>query len=192
MSNITPSSSLQDFYSGKDIVMDGSQTTVITDAATDASTITDAHQLQQILIEQNPGKAETIASLDAAEYSSASDFLSALNDLITNNGGSESDTITLVPNTYNGELYFDELKDLAIEATSYAQVTIQVNDADVLDNIYQPGFDGMIHLDLQELIREHSGIFLPSAIPGSDLFDDHSELPLAHASHPIQFRGIRF
>jgi len=167
--------------SDRDFIRDESQSTVISDAAVDTSTITDVHQFQQALIEQNPGKAETIASMDASDYSSTSEFLTALNDLITDTGGSEEDTIQLIPNTYTGDLYFDELKDLAIPATSYAQVTIQVNDADVLDNIYQPGFDGMIHLDLQELIREHSGIFLPTAIPGSDLFDGNGDLMQKHA-----------
>lgn len=180
MSNMTHTSSMME-VSDRDIIRDESQSTVISDAAVDTSTITDVHQFQQALIEQNPGKAETIASMDASDYSSASEFLTALNDLITDTGGSEEDTIQLIPDTYTGDLYFDELKDLAIPATSYAQVTIQVNDADVLDNIYQPGFDGMIHLDLQELIREHSGIFLPTAIPGSDLFDDNGDLMQKHA-----------
>ena len=56
------------------------------------------------------------------------------------------------------DLYFDQLKDVAFSAEGKVRVTIGFSVANqrsgtLLDNIYYPDFDGLVRLDLQELVR---------------------------------------
>lgn len=64
------------------------------------------------------------------------------------------------------ELFFDQLKDVAFAATGKVRVTIGYTVANqrsgtILDNIYYPDFDSMVHMDLQELVRSVTSIILP-------------------------------
>lgn len=64
------------------------------------------------------------------------------------------------------DLYFDQLKDVAFAADGKVRLTIGFAIANqrsgtLLDNIYYPDFDGLIHLDLQELVRMTTSVILP-------------------------------
>lgn len=64
------------------------------------------------------------------------------------------------------DLYFDQLKDVAFAAEGKVRVTIGFSVANqrsgtLLDNIYYPDFDGLVRLDLQELVRSATSILLP-------------------------------
>lgn len=147
-------------------------TTIITDATVNLGEIESPAELLDALIEQYPEYAELLADMDPDDYASVQGLLDAINDAIELDTEEEGSPITISQDTATGELYFEQLRDIAFSASGSLRLTISVNGEEVLDNIYQPGFDGMVHLDLQDLVRAKSGIFLPSAIQGHESIID--------------------
>ena len=116
------------------------------------------------LLLDRPDLATLLQGIDTSGMGTGQDVVNAVNALIRDSGSS-ADPVVVADGVEHGRLYLDELGDLAFEASSSIRITISIFGHTVLDNIYQPGFDGMVHLDLRDLVRSHSGIYLPSAFP---------------------------
>lgn len=71
--------------------------------------------------------------------------------------------ISEIADGYNRGLYLDEVQDLGIPVTDLTRIRIAINNVTVLDNQYYPSFDGFIHLDIRDLVRSSTVIYIPTS-----------------------------
>lgn len=105
------------------------------------------------IIRQKPELEDAIRAIDITDDMDIQDILDSLPDDVDASGVSISDT-------REGHLFIEQLADLAIPAVEDAHVVIESYGMPLLDNIYTPGLDGYIHLDLRELVLECTDIML--------------------------------
>lgn len=103
------------------------------------------------------------------------DYLDEIQDLANDAGDDSVDTSTVeLDEVHYGHLFIEELADISIPAEADTHIVISTYGVTLLDNIYAPGLDGYIHLDLRDFVYENTDIFLPDPIPETG-FENYEE-----------------
>lgn len=116
-----------------------------------------------IIIEKKPAWGQYLDHVTITPDKPITDILDEIQDLADADGDETVDTGTIeLSDEMYATLFFQQLGDLTIPATADTRITITSDGQTLLDNIYAPGLDGSIHLDLRELVHENTAIGLPS------------------------------
>lgn len=146
----------------------GDHTVVISNETTTSGSDVSLSEMSDLIIQTRPGFKDIIEDwIPLHPEAGTSDLLDYLESLETD-GNDDPESVT-VTNSHVSNLFLDELKDIAFEASGDIRVTIHMNGDVVLDNLYTPGFDGMVHLDLQDLVRQNTTNYLPTLCTIDDL-----------------------
>ena len=178
----------QRYEDSDDIIINEPVSTVITDETASTASNMDIEEFSELIIHTRPELQDTISDWRTDNPSgTSSDLLDYLRDLETDEGD-EPETIN-VTNSYVYTLFMDQLRDVAFEASGEVRIIIQMNGDTVLDNLYTPSFDGLIHLDLQDIVRENTVNYLPSICPIDDLvLENNGFLEQYYASSRLYVR----
>lgn len=135
--------------------------TDISDVAQSEAELTGGDAMDFIL-QLHPEWEDYIVQLDPADDTSIADILGSIQDLADNAGDDSVDVSEVdLSTTREGTLFFEQVSDLAIPATEDTRIVIESYGETLLDNIYTPGLDGFIHLDLREFVHENTMVNLP-------------------------------
>lgn len=98
--------------------------------------------------------------LNVSDDTSIQDILTDIQDLADAAGDTDTDTTTITISTVNyGTLFIEQLADLTIPISENdAHIVIESYGKTLLDNIYTPGLDGLVHLDLREFVYDNTAI----------------------------------
>lgn len=157
--------------SGRDGTIQQPVSTIKVEEMSQTSSEVSSEEMSALITETRPEFKEAIDDwIPQHPGSSGSDLLDYLASLETDQG-TEPETIN-VTETYVATLFLDELRDIAFTASDDTHIIIRMNGSIVLDNIYTPSFDGMVHLDLRELVQRNTVNFLPTICPDDDMITD--------------------
>ena len=113
-----------------------------------------------LLHDKYPELDHYLDQLNVSDDTSIQDILTSIQDLANNAGDTNTDVTTIEISTVNyGTLFIEQLADLTIPvAENDARIVIESYGKRLLDNIYTPGLDGLVHLDLREFVFDNTAI----------------------------------
>lgn len=179
----------QRYETGEDgvIIHTGGSTTTISNETVTQASETDTDELTELILETRPEISDLIIDWKNNNANgSSSDLLDYLNSL-EEDGDDDPETI-VITNTYTKTLFFEQLRDIAFEVEGDVRIFITMNGSTVLDNIYTPSFDGLVHLDLQDLVRDNTVNYLSSICPDEDLVLDSGFVAQLYAHSRLYVR----
>ena len=145
------------------IAVDGEvQTIAINEVSASETTVTGADAVE-VVKEKYPDVLPYIDRITVTDTTTAADILQDIQDMADEEGDDSIDTSTVsLSSVHYGHLFIEDVADLTIQTDTRARVTITADGTPILDCFYVPGLDGLIHLDLRDLVLYYTDIPLPT------------------------------
>ena len=153
---------------------DDTQTTNVENTTTSEASAKGEYAVD-ILIAKDDRLRPYIELIDT-EGKTTTEILDEITTIIEEEEEPTIDTSAIKLSTVNyGHLYIDEVGDITIATTVRAEIIIEADSETILDDMYEAGLDGNIHLDLRELILSHTDIALPEVPDDNSAYYDEQE-----------------
>lgn len=160
MANFTPSFQRPRFIDGYIPYNDPVETTDLDSVSTPETELT-GEDAVNLIRRRKPEWLPYLESITYTPTTPITDILDDIQDLADADGDETVDTGTIeLSDEMSAHLFIEQLADIAIPTTGDTRITIVNSERPLLDNIYTPGLDGSIHLDLREFILENTAIGL--------------------------------
>jgi len=139
---------------------ESTRTVAINEVSTSEATATGT-AAEEIILDVYPEAAVYLERIDTTDKTTVQ-ILTEIQTIADEENDDSIDVSTVdISEVHYGHLFIEEVADLTIQTAVRARITISADGTPMLDNIYTPGMDGLIHLDLRDLILYYTGIPLP-------------------------------
>ena len=141
---------------------EGQQSTSISDVSTPESSLK-GEDAVELILDKDPSLGKYIDRVIFDDTTTIQDILEQIQDIADSDGDENTDTSSIeLSNANEGHLFIEQVADLTIPVSENdARIVIMSNGNTLLDNIYTPSLDGLVHLDLREFIYDNTAIVIP-------------------------------
>lgn len=173
------------------IAGDEQQSTSIRDVSTTESSLT-GDDAVELILDKDPSLEKYIDRVTFDDTTPIQEILEQIQEIANSDGDEGTDTSSIeLSNANEGHLFLEQVADLTIPVSENdARIVITSNGNTLLDNIYTPSLDGLVHLDLREFIYDNTAIVIPGhyADPDNDSYMEQEasglflEISVTHGS----------